>query len=69
MTNNTTGSIFDEFLGELVKVPYRDGSQFKIAKGTLTEIKEGFIKITGPLGTIVLKEENIERMSGLSSRE
>jgi len=30
--------LFDEFLGQEIKVPYQDGQQFKIARGTLLEI-------------------------------
>ena len=56
-------SIFEEFVGQEVKVPYRDGTQFKIARGKLTEIDRGFVKITGKLGTIIIREDNIERMS------
>lgn len=55
-------SIFSEFLGEMVKVTFRDGSQFKIARGKLEEIKNGFIKVAGELGTIVIKESNIDKM-------
>jgi hypothetical protein len=59
--------LFDEFVGKEVKAPYKDGSQFKIARGTLTEISNGFVKIRGKLGTIVINERNIEKMSLLSS--
>jgi len=59
--------LFDEFVGKEIKAPYKDGSQFKIARGTLTEISNGFVKIRGKLGTIVINERNIEKMSLLSS--
>lgn len=55
--------MFEEFLGKEVKCPYKDGTQFKIARGTLQEIKNGFIKIKGNLGTIIINEKNIEKMS------
>ena len=55
-----TKSIFSEFMGKDVKAPYKDGSQFKIARGTLVTINNGFVKIKGRLGTIVIKENNIE---------
>lgn len=58
-------SIFSEFLGEDVKAPYRDGNQFKIARGRLDTITNGFVKITGSLGTIIINEKNIEKMSRL----
>ena len=58
-------SIFQEFVGKAVKVPYRDGSQFKIARGHLVEIKEGFVKIEGRLGTIIINEKQIEKMVAL----
>jgi len=58
-----TRSVFEEFLGQEVKAPYKDGSQFKIARGTLENISNGFVKISGRLGTIVINEKNIEKMS------
>lgn len=61
-------SLFSEFIGKEVKVPYKDGNQFKIARGTLEQIMNGFVKITGRLGTIIINEKNIEKMSELSRR-
>jgi hypothetical protein len=58
-----TGSVFDEFLGKEVKAPYKDGTQFKIARGVLMSIENGFVKINGKLGTIIINEKNIEKMS------
>ena len=60
-----TPSLFEEFIGKDIKAPYKDGSQFKIARGTLTEISNGFVKIRGKLGTIVINERNIEKMAVL----
>ena len=60
MVNNNP---FNEFLGKEVKAPYKDGAQFKIARGVLEEISNGFVKIKGNLGTIVINEKNIEKMS------
>ena len=56
-------SLFQEFLGQEVKAPYKDGSQFKVARGTLQDINNGFVKIRGKLGTIIINEKNIEKMS------
>ena len=53
-------SLFDEFVGQEVKAPYRDGAQFKIARGVLESINGGFVKISGRLGTIIINEKNIE---------
>jgi len=58
-------SPFDEFVGQEVKAPYKDGNQFKIARGTLQEITNGFVKIRGKLGTIIINEKNIEKMASL----
>jgi hypothetical protein len=58
-----TKNLFDEFVGQEVKAPYRDGSQFKIARGTLKEINNGFLKIVGRLGTIIINEKNVEKMA------
>ena len=56
-------SLFSEFLGKEVKAPYRDGTQFKIARGTLESIDNGFVKIKGKLGIIIINEKNIEKMA------
>ena len=56
-------SLFKEFVGQEVKAPYKDGSQFKVARGVLQGINNGFVKIKGQLGTIVINEKNIEKMS------
>ena len=56
-------SLFKEFVGYEVKAPYKDGNQFKIARGILQEISNGFVKIRGQLGTIIINEKNIEKMS------
>ncbi len=54
---------FAEFLGKEVKAPYKDGAQYKIARGTLSEVNNGFVKISGRLGTIIINEKNIEKMA------
>ena len=59
-------SLFKEFLGQEVKAPYKDGTQFKIARGVLEDINNGFVKIKGKLGTIIINEKNIEKMTKLS---
>ena len=56
-------SLFREFVGHEVKAPYKDGTQFKIARGVLEGIQNGFVKITGNLGTIIINEKNIEKMT------
>ena len=66
MTNNET--LFKEFLGHEVKAPYKDGTQFKIARGVLEDICNGFVKIRGRLGTIIINEKNIEKMSRANNR-
>ena len=60
-------SLFREFLGQEVKATYKDGTQFKIARGVLEDINNGFVKIKGRLGTIIINEKNIEKMSKISS--
>jgi len=62
-------SVFEEFVGEMVKAPYKDGTQFKIARGKLESAENGFVKITGKLGTIIINEKNIEKMSRISGSE
>ena len=63
----TNDSLFKEFLGQDVKAPYKDGTQFKIARGVLEEINKGFVKIKGSLGTIIINEKNIEKMSKIKA--
>lgn len=63
-----SNSIFEEFLGQQVKAPYKDGTQFKIARGRLEAIEKGFVKIDGRLGTIIINEKNIEKMSIVKER-
>lgn len=56
-------SMFCDLVGKTVKAPYRDGVQFKVAKGVLLAAQQGFVKIAGTLGTIIIRERNIQRMS------
>ena len=63
----TNESLFNVFLGKDIKAPYKDGTQFKIARGKLEEIKDGFLKINGKLGAIIINEKNVEKMSLLAS--
>lgn len=59
----TTKNPFSDFLGEYVKAPYKDGNQIKIARGKLEEASDGFVKVVGKLGTIIINSKNIEKMS------
>ena len=61
--NRVNNTLFAEFLGKDVKAPYRDGDKFKIARGRLVEVKNGFLKIKGNLGLIVINANNIGRIS------
>ncbi|RMF55880.1 hypothetical protein D6745_00880 [Candidatus Woesearchaeota archaeon] len=54
---------FAEFLGQEIKAPYRDGDQYKVARGRLEQVGEGFIKVVGELGTIIINTKNVEKMS------
>ena len=56
---------FEEFLGQEVKAPYRDGNQIKIARGVLKEADDVFVKITGRLGTIIINTRNVEKISSI----
>lgn len=59
---------FMDFVGDEIKAPYRDGNQLKIARGKLTAVEGGFVKVVGRLGTIVINSKNIERMSRIRKR-
>ena len=65
----TTDTIFSNFLGLEVKVPYRDGKQLKVARGTLVSVAGDFVKIDGRLGIIIIHPRNIEKMSRLSEHD
>jgi hypothetical protein len=64
---NGKKSVFQDFIGMHVKAPYRDGTVLKVARGVLVDIEDGFVKISGKLGTIIINEKNIEKMSRLKS--
>lgn len=59
----TKGNPFMEFVGQEVKAPYKDGNQLKIARGVLEEADNGFVKISGRLGTIIINTRNVEKIS------
>jgi hypothetical protein len=54
---------FSDFIGEEIKAPYKDGNQFKIARGRLESVDGGFVKVVGKLGTIIINSRNIQKMS------
>jgi len=60
--------VFADFVGQKVKVPYRDGDQIKVARGKLETIRNGFVRIHGDLGTIIINTKNIEKMSRINER-
>ena len=61
-------SVFEDFLEKDIKASYKDGTQFKIARGNLVTLAKGFVKIKGKLGTIIINEHNIEKMSLLMGK-
>jgi hypothetical protein len=63
-----TSNPFNDFVGEEIKAPYRDGNQLKIARGTLESVDGGFVKVNGRLGTLIINSKNIERMSRIKKR-
>ncbi len=65
--SNVKPSVFHEFIGMPIKAPYRDGPVLKVARGVLIDISNGFVKISGKLGTIVINEKNIEKMARLKN--
>lgn len=56
-------NLFKDFVGQIVKAPYKDGTQFKVARGKLEEASGDFVKIVGEPGTIIINIKNIEKMS------
>ena len=61
--------MFEEFLNDRVKIPYRDGKDIKVARGILTDVNCDFVKVTGKRGTIVIHQKNIEKMSRIKNEE
>ena len=55
--------IFEDFLGKFVKVPYIDGKNIKIARGMLDAVGNGFVKIKGDLGVIIINMSNIQKIT------
>lgn len=62
----TEDNVFSDFIGKRVKVPYKDGIGNKVARGELLEARNGFVKISGKLGVIIINQDSIIRM-GLES--
>lgn len=60
-------SPFSDFLDKNIKAVYQDGGQFKIARGVLGGINSGFLRINGRLGTIIINERNIQKLSEAKS--
>ena len=60
--------MFDEFIGQNIKVVYRDNGAFRIAKGTLDEDNGFFLKVRGRLGIIIINHKCIERVGKLKER-
>jgi len=59
--------IFDTFIGKQIKATYRDGTQFKIAKGKLELASKGFLKVNGKLGIIIINQNTIEKLALMKS--
>ena len=55
--------IFEEFVGKRVKAPFRDGSNIKIARGRLEAVKDGFIKLRGERGVILINKGNVQKIT------
>ena len=60
---NMEKDTFASFLGQEIKAPYKDGSSFKVARGILEDYDEQFVKVSGKIGTIIINQKNIEKMS------
>ncbi|RLE41572.1 hypothetical protein DRJ48_05305 [Candidatus Woesearchaeota archaeon] len=59
------GSIFSDLLGKNIKAPFRDGKHIKVARGRLEAVKDGFIKVRGERGVILINQANIEKITCL----
>ena len=59
----TMSRLFESFVGKQVKVPYSDGNHLKVARGTLEDVNNNFIRVRGNLGVIVINTRNIEKLT------
>ena len=57
--------IFKDFVGKTVKAPFRDGRHIKVARGRLEAVKDGFIKLRGERGIILINQGNVQKITCL----
>ena len=50
------------FLNKEIRATYRDGRQISTAEGKLEAVLQGFVKIAGDKGTIVINQRNIKEI-------
>lgn len=55
--------MFQEFLNKSIKATYKDGTQFKVARGILREVDDQFLKVDGKLGIIIIQKKKVEKVS------
>ncbi len=55
--------IFQEFVGKTVKAPFKDGHNIKVARGRLEAVKDGFIKLRGERGIILINQGNVQKIT------
>ena len=57
--------LFEDLLGKTVKAPFRDGPHIKVARGRLEAVKDGFIRLRGERGLIIINKNNVEKITCL----
>jgi len=57
--------IFEDLIGKNVKAPFRDGDLIKVARGKLEGIKNGFIRLRGERGLILINKNNVQKITCL----
>jgi len=53
------GQDLERFLNKNIRARFRDGKNIKTAEGRLEAVADGFVKIVGKKGVIVINERNI----------
>jgi hypothetical protein len=59
------GNDLKRFLNKNIRARFRDGKNIKTAEGRLEAVVDGFVKIAGKRGTIVINLENSLNMEGM----
>lgn len=63
------GHDLERFLNKNIRARFRDGKLVKTAEGRLEAVVDGFVKISGKRGTIVINVWNVISMEEIQYRK